>query len=66
MNITDIIIITTTIIGSSTIIFRALLKIADLTKTDKDNKIINNILHILEILSLNISKINNNIVIKKK
>ena len=66
MNITEIIIIITTIIGSSTIIFRALLKIAELTKTDKDDKIINSILHVLEILSLNISKINNNIIIKKK
>jgi hypothetical protein len=59
-------ILITSIIGSSTLLFRAGLIIAKLTKTDKDNKFFNKGLNILGIIAGNVSKIEKNIIIKKK
>ena len=54
------------VIGGATLIFRGILILTKLTKTDKDDKIVSKILKVFEYLSLNVGEIKDIIVVKTK
>ena len=62
-NIGEIIVI---VIGGATLVFRGLLILTQLTKTNKDDKIVSKILKVFEWLSLNAGQIKNVLVVKTK
>ena len=66
MTIEEIMIAIPVIIGGATLVFRGLLILTQLTKTDKDNKIVSKILKVFEWLSLNAGQIKNVLVVKTK
>jgi len=58
--------IITGVIGSATLIFRGLLILTKFTGTEKDDKIVGKILRVFELLSMNVGKIKNEIVIQTR
>ena len=58
--------ILTAVIGSATLIFRGLLILTQYTKTLRDDKIVSKILKVLQFISGNVSKIEQQIVVKTR